>query len=108
MRVVIDWLAKVIWSQLCGVGEARWESMLLGWDSQRWWLEVVMGRLNLEVAASTVSSPSSPVHAAVPPVLDSVVASATESACDFGPTFAHLANHLLNHETFLWGNRIMV
>lgn len=37
------------------------------------------------------------VHAAVPPVLDSVVAAIAQSSGNFGPALAHFVDHPLNH-----------
>lgn len=41
------------------------------------------------------------VHAAVPPILDGVVAAVPESAGDFGPALAHLVDHAFDHQALL-------
>lgn len=48
------------------------------------------------------------VHAAVPPILDGVVAAVAESAGDFGPALAHLVDHAFNHQALLGGDGLAV
>jgi len=42
---------------------------------------------------------STTIHAAVPPVLDGIVASTMESTSNFSPPLSHLSNHSLNLQT---------
>lgn len=49
-----------------------------------------------------------PVHAAIPPVLDSVVTSVTEPSRDLSPSFPHFLYKLFDHFAFLSGDRLMV
>lgn len=51
---------------------------------------------------------ASAVLTSVPPVLDSIVGTATKASSNLSPTLAHLGNHLLNHGTLLWGDGFMV
>lgn len=51
---------------------------------------------------------SATVHAAIPPVLDSVVAAAAQAASDLSPALAHLSDHLLNQLTLLGSDGVMV
>ena len=48
------------------------------------------------------------VHAAVPPVLDRIVAAVAQSPRDLGPSLANLVDQLFDHFPFLRGNRVMV
>ena len=57
-------------------------------------------------AALLVSS--SAVLAAVPPVLDGIVAATSQTSGDLGPALAHLGNHLLNHGTLFRADWLMV
>lgn len=52
--------------------------------------------------------PPSTIHTAVPPVLDSVVASPSKPAGDFGPALPHLADQTLDRFAFFWRDRFMV
>ena len=59
------------------------------------------------VGTAVVETLSS-VHAAIPPVLDGVVASAMQSASNLGPPLAHLGDHPLNQDTLLGRDGIQV
>lgn len=48
------------------------------------------------------------VHAAVPPVLDGVVATVAKSTGDFSPSFTHLMDELLDQLAFLSRNRFVI
>lgn len=48
----------------------------------------------------TDAQPSSSIHAAVPPVLDCIVAPAMESSGNLGPSFAHVSNETFDEFTF--------
>jgi hypothetical protein len=52
--------------------------------------------------------PLSSVLAAVPPVLDGVIAATIESARDLCPLLSHLGYHSLNCLALFWGNGVMV
>jgi len=49
-----------------------------------------------------------PVHAAVPPVLHSVVTAAMKASCNLCPTLAHLTNHALDHQSLFGGDWLKV
>jgi hypothetical protein len=51
---------------------------------------------------------ASPVHAAIPPVLDGIVASAMEPPRDLSPPLPHLTNQALNLESFFGADGLMV
>ena len=61
----------------------------------------VSGLVTLGIALSAVL-------AAVPPVLDGVVAAALESACDLGPPLAHVGDQLLNQFALFLGDGVVV
>ena len=63
---------------------------------------------NFEFGAATMMTPSPSIHSTIPPVFNGIVASATQSSSDFGPSLAHLRNHLLNQKTFLGSDGIMI
>lgn len=44
------------------------------------------------------------VHAAIPPILNGVVAAVTEAASNFSPTLAHLIDHAFDHKTLVGRN----
>jgi hypothetical protein len=48
------------------------------------------------------------VHAAVPPVLDCIVAAVAESSGDLRPSLAHLIDHALDHQALLGGDGIPI
>jgi hypothetical protein len=48
------------------------------------------------------------ILAAVPPVLDCVVAATFESPCDFSPPLAHLGDQLLDHFALFWRNGLVI
>lgn len=90
----------------CKVG---WQRMLMCWDSNRLALSIVLrllANLELRPSGAVVSTPS--VHAAVPPILDGVVTTTTQSPGNLSPALAHLANHLLDHDAFLWRDGLMI
>lgn len=60
------------------------------------------------IAARMVGASSSSIHASVPPVLHSIVATTSQSARDFGPALTHFGHHSLNLATLLVGDGIMV
>lgn len=71
----------------------------------------VVGRGLLDVQVGTpgmVVASSSAVHAAIPPVLDGVVAASAKAAGDLGPALAHFANHLLDENALLGSDGVMV
>jgi hypothetical protein len=56
---------------------------------------------------STVGSSAS-ILAAVPPVLDSVVATAMKAACNLGPAFSNILYKLLDQKALLRCNWLVV
>lgn len=48
------------------------------------------------------------VHAAIPPVLDCVVAAVTKASSDFRPALPHLVHQPFNLQTLLGGDRSAV
>lgn len=48
------------------------------------------------------------VHAAIPPVLDSIITAVAQSACNLCPTLAHLIHHVFNHQTLVSRNGLAV
>lgn len=48
-----------------------------------------------------VETSSLAIHAAVPPVLDGIVAAVAESASDLRPTLSHVVDHALDQQAFL-------
>jgi hypothetical protein len=48
------------------------------------------------------------IHAAIPPVFDSVVASITKSSRDLCPTLPHLIHHSFNHYALICGYWSMI
>ena len=70
------------------------------------------GKLRLladfKLSATRVVVASPTVHATIPPVLHCIVATPSEAPCNLGPPLAHLANHLLDNETFLWRDGLVV
>lgn len=50
----------------------------------------------------------SAVHAPIPPIFDSIVASISKPSRDLSPPASHVRNHLLNHISFLVRDRLMV
>lgn len=48
------------------------------------------------------------VHAAVPPVLDGIVAAVAQAAGDLGPTLAHFIHHAFDQETLVGGDGLPV
>ena len=67
--------------------------------------------IELEAAAKTTlpsnHDATATIHAAVPPILYGIVASAWKSSCDFGPSLSHLCDQLLNKLAFLRCDRLM-
>ena len=66
------------------------------------------GLANGDFLAAVVVAAAATVHSTIPPVLDSVVAAATQTTSDLSPTLAHLSDHLLDENALLWSDRIMV
>ena len=48
------------------------------------------------------------VHAAIPPVLDSVVTAVTQSASNLSPALAHVVHHTLDHQALISRNGLAV
>jgi len=48
------------------------------------------------------------VHAAVPPILHSVVTAAMKASCNLCPTLAHLTDHALDHQPLFGGDWLKV
>lgn len=65
------------------------------------------GAASIVVPLAANHSPA-PVHAAVPPVLDGIVAAAVETPCDLSPTLAHLRHQPLDHCALLWCDGVVV
>lgn len=106
---VEHWLAKILRRHMRLGGKTCWQSMLVGGDSHRLRLDILLCLLsNFDLASSLVVVPASAIHPAVPPVLHRVVASAAQSPRDFRPPLAHLGNHLLDCQTLLGCDWIMV
>lgn len=55
-----------------------------------------------------VIEPLPTVHAAVPPILDCVVAASMQSPCNLGPSLAHLSDHTLDEDALLWRDWVEV
>lgn len=104
IRNVVCWLAKIL----------LWHAMMLCvpygkvvmMRRRRW--QALRLLTNLEFSTARIVASSSAVHAAIPPVLNCVIAAAAESASDLGPPLAHLADHLLDHDTFLGSNGLVI
>lgn len=72
------------------------DSLLLNWLA------------NADFLATVVVAATATVHSTVPPVLDSIVAAASQTTCDLGPTLAHLGDHLLDEDALFGSDGIMV
>jgi len=53
-------------------------------------------------------SPLPSVHAAIPPILDRIVASVAKPSGDLSPSLAHLVHKLLDHFAFLSRNWFVI
>lgn len=61
---------------------------------------MVMVMLRTHLGTAVVAALPS-VHAAIPPVLDGVVASSVQSSSDLGPSLANLGDHSFDQDTLL-------
>lgn len=66
------------------------------------------GLANADFLAAMVVAAAATVHSTVPPVLDGIVAAATQTTCDLSPTLAHLGDHLLDENALFGSDGIMV
>jgi hypothetical protein len=66
------------------------------------------GLANADFLATVVVAATATVHSTVPPVLDSIVAAASQTTCDLGPTLTHLGDHLLDENALFGSDGIMV
>jgi hypothetical protein len=73
-----------------------WNSLLLDWLA------------NTDFLAAVVVAATATVHSTVPPVLDGIVAAATQTTCDLSPTLTHLSDHLLDENALFGSDGIMV
>lgn len=48
------------------------------------------------------------VHAAIPPVFDSIITAVAQLACNICPTLAHLVHHTFNNQTLVSRNGLTV
>ena len=106
MTMMEHWLTKVMLRHL----EVGWQRLLVGWDLKTSMHLSVTSRLlaNVEIAPTLSGASSSSVHTTVPPVLNGIVASPAQPACNFRPTLAHLSDHLLDQDALLRTDGIMV
>lgn len=65
-------------------------------------------RTGVEFDSALLVVAASPVHATIPPILDCVVAASSQTSGNLSPSLAHLGNHLLDHDTFLRSDGVMV
>jgi hypothetical protein len=63
---------------------------------------------DFKLSATLLMASSSSIHSSVPPILDSIVTTASQSSGDLSPTFAHLGDHLLDQHSLLGRDRVMV
>lgn len=74
-----------------------------------WRLDAAVGSARVRVRrAHGVKASALAVHAAVPPVLHSVVAAVPKSPRNLRPALAHLANHAFNHQALFRGDGLAV
>ena len=62
----------------------------------------------LRGGSSSQHDTSTPIHAAVPPILDGIITSPVESSSNFRPTLSHLTHHAFDLKSFFWADRLMV
>lgn len=102
LRVVLLWHHLVVL-------ERRWKGLLRDVLRHVLHLRVVLRWLSdFKLGTALLVVASSSVHASIPPVLYGVVASSSQSSRDLGPTLSHLGDHLLDHDTFLGGDGVVV
>lgn len=104
---VVHWLSEEMRLQM---REARRKRLLLGLHRMslhgRW---NRLGRLlHFELGAALLRAATSSIHPAIPPVLDSVVAAASQPSGNLSPPFPHLRYHLLNHDALFWRDGIVI
>ena len=61
----------------------------------------VRGLPGLSIRASRMVAPFPAVHATIPPILHSIVTSASQASRNLSPPLAHLAHHLFDQHPFL-------
>lgn len=64
--------------------------------------------VNFKLGSPLLLVTPSSVHATVPPVLDSVVTSASQSSRNLSPSLSHFGDHLLDQNAFLRSNGVMI
>lgn len=103
-------LSKILrWHMRLWREAGRQSVLLVGGDSHRLCLDVLLrGLSDFDLATSVGVVAPSAVHAAVPPVLDGIVAAATQSSRDLRPSLAHFSDHLFDEHSFLGSDRVMV
>jgi uncharacterized membrane protein len=57
---------------------------------------------------SSEDETSTTVHAAVPPILDGIVASTMESTSNLSPSLPHFSYHALNLQTLVGTDRLVI
>jgi len=58
--------------------------------------------------SSSKNESSATIHAAVPPILDGIVASTMKSTSNLGPPLPHFSNHAFNLQTFFRADRFVI
>ncbi len=86
---------------------ASWHA--LDWSRKRQRFGFLIEILRAVILAFAPADDStSTIHAAVPPILHSVIAASSKSTGDFGPALAHLAYQSFDKLAFIWRDRLMV
>lgn len=108
VSVAVHLSEVLLWHHLVML-ESRWKGLLRDVLRHVLHLRVLRSWLaNFKLGTALLVVASSSVHASIPPVLYGVVASSSQSSRDLGPSLSHLGDHLLDHDTFLRGDRVMV
>lgn len=63
---------------------------------------VVVMLSHLELGLTMLLVAASSIHPPIPPVLDSIVATASQPPCNLCPSLAHLVDHLFDQDTLFW------
>lgn len=73
-----------------------------------WGLDAAVEGAGVRTRADAVQAPPLAVHAAVPPVLDGVVAAVPQPPGNLCPALAHVADHALDQEPLFGGDGVAV
>lgn len=81
--------------------------MLVRRRRQAWNADMLL-LAHIQIRPSRVVAAPSSIHPTVPPVLHGIVTTTTQASRDLRPTLAHFADHLLDEQTLLWRDWVMV